>query len=93
MDLDTLLDQVKDEQSFLEFVRALLADKEDEDQKQKENPANPHSHGWNGWQNDTIAAFLDSAIAWAKDNKSAEWLEANPWKKCALFLYAGKFYE
>lgn len=49
MELHEYLDRVTDEESFLEFARALVADKEDEDRKEKENPSNPYSQGWNGW--------------------------------------------
>ena len=95
MELESYLDKVIDEASFLEFARALHADKEDEDRKEKENPSNPYSHGYNGWQNTTIDGFLESAVAWAEDGNFGEVLEpnANPWKKFALFLYGGKIYE
>jgi len=95
MELESYLDKVIDEASFLEFARALQADKEDEDRKEKKNPSNPYSHGYNGWQNATIDGFLESAVAWAEDGNFGEALEpnANPWKKFALFLYGGKIYE
>ena len=95
MELESYLDNVIDENSFLVFAKALQADKEDESRKEKANPANSYSHGHNGWENSTIDGFLESAIAWAKDGKFGESLEpnANPWKKFALFLYGGKIYE
>ena len=37
MELEDYLDKVVDQESFLEFVRALKADKEDEARKEKEN--------------------------------------------------------
>mgnify|MGYP003141281635 CR=1 FL=1 len=95
MELESYLDKVIDEASFLEFARALQADKADEDRSEKKNPSNPYSHGCNGWQNTTIEGFLESAAAWAEDCAFGEALEpnANPWKKFALFLYGGKIYE
>ena len=95
MELEEYLDKVVDEKSFIDFVRALQADKEDENRKEKENPSNPYSHGWNGWENSTIEGFLESAVAWAEDSKFGAQLEpnANQWKKFALFLYGGKIYE
>jgi hypothetical protein len=89
------LDKVVDQESFLEFVRALMADREDEVRKERENPSNPYSRGWNGWENITIEGFLESAIAWAEDSNFGENIEpiANHWKKFALFLYGGKIYE
>ena len=95
MELHEYLDRVKDQESFLEFARALQTDKEDEDRKEKEKPANPYSYGWNGWVNNTIDGFLESAIAWSEDSNFGNNIEntENPWKKFALFLYGGKIYE
>ena len=95
MKLESYLDKVIDEASFLEFARALQADKADEDHKEEKKPSNPYSHGSNGWQNATIDGFLGSAVAWAEDGNFGEALEpgANSWKKFALFLYGGKIYE
>jgi hypothetical protein len=95
MELEDYLDNVTDEKSFLEFAKALQADKEDEDRKEKVIPVNPYSHGHNGWENSTIDGFLESAVAWAEDGNFGESIEpdANPWKKFALFLYGGKIYE
>ncbi|MDH3417730.1 MAG: hypothetical protein OEM64_15580 [Gammaproteobacteria bacterium] len=57
-ELIELLDAVVDEESFLVFAKALQADKEDEDEKEKANSSNPYSHGWNGWESAGIADFL-----------------------------------
>jgi hypothetical protein len=54
MELHDLLEKVTDEESFFEFAKALQADKEDENRKEEENPSNPYSYGWNGWENSTI---------------------------------------
>jgi len=95
MKLDDYLENVKDQESFLEFVKALQADKEDEDLKEDKKPSNPYSHGHNGWENNTISGFLESAVAWAEATNFGEKLkpESNIWKKLALFLYGGKIYE
>ena len=95
MELHEHLERVTDEKSFLEFAKALMADKEDEDRKEKENPASPYSHVWNGWQSATIAQFLESAVARAEDSEFGGKMPStdNPWKKFALFLYGGKIYE
>ncbi len=91
-ELHELLDDVKDEKSFLNFAKALQADKEDEVRKEKQSPPSPYSHGLNGWENSNIEGFLESAIAFAED--SQPWsAEPNYWKKFALFLYGGKIYE
>ncbi len=95
MELEEFLEKVEDQESFLEFARALQADKEDENQKEKYNPSNPYGHGWNGWENTTINGFLESAIAWSEDSGFGDDIDEydNLWKKFALFLYGGKIYE
>lgn len=97
MELITCLDNVIDEKSFLEFVKALQADKENEDRKEKKNPSGAYSSGHNGWENSTISDFLESAVAWAEDTNFGEKQDSsskdNPWKRFAVFLYCGKIYE
>jgi hypothetical protein len=95
MELHELLDKVEDQESFLAFARALLLDKEDEIRKEKKNPPPPYSSGANGWENDDVSGFLESAIAWAEDSDFGKRPSevTNTWKKFALFLYGGKIYE
>ena len=95
MELESYLEKVVDEESFLEFAKALKADQEAEDLKEKVKPSAPYSSGQNGWGNSTVSGFLESAIAWAEDGEFGNTIEpdANPWKKFALFLYGGKIYE
>ena len=48
------------------------------------------------WENGTIEAFLDGAIAWAEASNFGvdQGLQAsNPWGQFANFLYCGKIYE
>ena len=92
IDLDDLLEQVCDEESFFVFANALQSDKEDESEKDNLSSRSPYTYGWNGWQNSNIEGFLESAIAFTQDNQP--WNdEKNLWKKFALFLYGGKIYE
>jgi len=97
MELEAYLDNVVDIKTFLEFAKALQADKEDEDRKEKKNSANPYGSGHNGWENSTISDFLESAVAWAEDTNFGEEqdsnLRHNTWKQFAIFLYCGKIYE
>jgi len=84
VDLQTLLHQVHDDQTFLRFARALMADK------------TAHSSESTEWQNDTVEGFLESAIAWAEDSDFGigQGLQpSNPWQQFAVFLYCGKIYE
>ncbi|PKM20845.1 MAG: hypothetical protein CVV11_05005 [Gammaproteobacteria bacterium HGW-Gammaproteobacteria-15] len=96
MELEKLLDRVSDEESFLRFVRALQADRQDEVEKKMRNPSSSYSSGANGWENGSIESFLDAAIAWAEDSNfgdSQNLSGASVWKKVATFLYCGKTYE
>jgi hypothetical protein len=98
-DVDDLVTAVHDEESFLSFLQALLEDWESEQESERLNPSPPYSPGANGWENGTIGAFLDAAIAWARDSRNSQGaplqppLAQNPWLRCAQILYAGKFYE
>jgi hypothetical protein len=94
--LDELLDAVRDEASFLCFLKALENDWEDEHRKETANPSPPYSSGANGWENSTIGAFLESARAWGESTKDREnfyKLPFDPWNRAAQIIYAGKFYE
>lgn len=76
-----LLEEVKDEKSFLLFVKSLIKDRQSPDD----------------WESSTIGEFLESSVAWAEDsdfgiNQDSE-LETNKWKQFAVFLYCGKIYE
>lgn len=89
-------DAVSDEASFVEFLSALAADREEEIEKEKQRPSSPYGPGANGWENGTIEAFLRAASAWAESSRNGLPLMAkaqNPWKRCADILYAGKIYE
>jgi hypothetical protein len=75
------LEAVNDEATFLAFVRALAADRQQDA---------------DGWENDSIEGFLESASSWAEDSNfgSRQGLSASSlWKKFAVFLYCGKIYE
>jgi hypothetical protein len=94
-DLRTLLEAVSDEASLVAFMNALAADWEDERRKEAETPSSPYGPGANGRENGTIGAFLESAAAWASSSLKASGYtpSANPWRRCADMLYAGKLYE
>jgi hypothetical protein len=94
--LQSKLDAVCDEETFIAFVTALAADREEEVAKEKETPSSPYGPGANGWGNGSIEAFLDAAAAWATASKNG--LESyrkpdNPWKRCANIIHMGKIYE
>ncbi len=92
MELYELLETVDGPASFLEFVRALQADRISE----TKHATDMFGRGVSGWENHTIEDFLEAAIAWADSSKfgSNQGLSgASPWKMCAKFLYCGKIYE
>jgi len=91
MELHKILEEIKTKKDFLDFVEKLMADKIDEDLKEKKNPSPPYSRGRNGWENDTIVGFLASLIAYGEDSKMID--EKPNWKNFALLLFAGKIYE
>ncbi|RAZ90665.1 hypothetical protein DPM33_13910 [Mesorhizobium hawassense] len=97
--LSSFLDSVQDLPSFVRFIDALREDREDADCKEAARPAGPYSSGWNGWENGSIANFLEASVAWATtwtdDSRgdAAHLAADNPWKAAARILYAGKHYE
>lgn len=96
MSLNESLDLVSDSTTFLNFVKQLILDREDEVRKEKLNPQPPYSRGANGWENGSIETFLEAAIAWAEDSDFGErqgLSSDNPWRLFAVFLYCGKIYE
>ena len=95
-DLQSKLDTVCDEDTFVAFVAALAADREDEVAKEKVSPSFRYAPGTNGWENGSIEAFLYAAAAWATASKNGlEFYRRpdNPWKRCADIIYMGKIYE
>ena len=79
-DMFNVASRVQDEKSFVEFLHALAADRQDEA----------------AWENGTIEAFLDAAAAWGEATTGkdvAAKRNENPWQRCAQILSAGKFYE
>ena len=90
------LNAVKDQETFLFFVRKLIEDREDEVRKEEIKPSSPYGPGANGWENGTIEAFLDAAASWAEatDFGNSQGAPAdNLWQRFARFLYLGKIYE
>ncbi len=81
MTLPELLENVKDESTFLEFVEALRDDYNNSNQE---------------WESTNVDQFLESSLAWSKDSRFGEsqgLSNSNVWKKFAVFLYCGKIYE
>lgn len=90
--ISPFLDRVEDLPSFVRFIDALRRDREDADRKKALRSTGPDI-GWNGWENNSIAAFLESAVACVQDNGPGFLADENPWKAAATILSAGKYYE
>jgi len=87
-----ILEDVKDQESFIIFAKALMKDREPHEGK-KANEV-----GFvDDWANNDIWGFLESAIGWAEDSvfglRQDPSLKENSWRQFALFLYYGKIYE
>ena len=96
MELHEQLEEVKDQESLLRFIHALVKDREDAVMAEKKSPSSPYGPDAGGWENTTIEGFLESAAAWAESSKFGErqgLSPTNPWKQFAHFLYCGKIYE
>jgi len=96
MELHEQADEVYDQRTLLEFVAALIADRDDEVAKEVRTPSSPYGAGANGWENGTIEAFLDAGRRWAESTNFGETQGlsgANPWRQFASFLCCGKIYE
>jgi hypothetical protein len=96
IELTQFLDNVRDQESFLKFVEALIKDREDEDSKKKLHPSPLYGTGVNGWENSSIESYLEAAVAWGRSTNMGETQglkKDNLWKTFATFLYLGKIYE
>lgn len=96
MELTEQLERVADEQSFLAFARALAQDRASAVRSEAKNPASPSDADAGSWENKSIEAFLEAAVAWAEDSNFGAkqgLISACLWQKFAVFLYCGKTYE
>jgi hypothetical protein len=80
MSLTEKLDRVTSLDSFLEFVDALIAE------RQAKGTV---------WQNSSIESYLEAATAWARDSRGQDKgvREEATGRTFANFLYCGKIYE
>ena len=85
------LKAVNDEESFVDFARALVADREGVE------AIAPTLDGFQGeWANQSISAFVGAGISWADDSDFGSRpgpKPSNPWTLFAQFLWAGRTYE
>ncbi|WP_077038325.1 hypothetical protein [Pelomonas sp. KK5] len=96
IDLRALADTVNDEQEFLAFLAALATDWHEEKDIEALKPSSPYGAGALGWENGTVGAVLEAAASWGEASIAGLPLyekPANPWRRVAQILLAGKFYE
>jgi hypothetical protein len=86
-------DLVVDRESFVRFAEALVADREQAEGLERESPEKYRYGGANGWQNGSISAFLDCAVAGAQAQSNWGSSSGPSWQDLAVFLYLGKIYE
>ena len=87
-------DLVTDRESFIQFVAWLIEDRQEADALERSDSERYKWGGANGWQNSSIASFLECAIIGAEAQR--DWghgAEGPSWKDLAVFLYLGKIYE
>jgi hypothetical protein len=89
------LDKVKDRESFVAFVWALIEEREQAEKLEREKPGYFSYGGALGWQNSTISSYLSAALSCVEDSESlGENISEEPsWRAFAEFLYSGKIYE
>jgi hypothetical protein len=94
MELHELLEEVKNRETFVAFVSALIKNRCDADELRQQNP---EKYKWSsvlGWENGSIDTYLDAALSCFEDGKRQDDKpEEITWKKFAEFLYGGKIYE
>lgn len=101
MKLYELADKVNDEKSFLEFVSALIKDREKAVLLETKEPSSPYGPDAGGWENTSIEHYLESASAWAEDSNFGRNMSSpedeihnvSEWRRITAFLLAGRTYE
>ena len=90
---EELLDLVIDRDSFIQFLDALISDREKAESIENDNPKKYRWSGANSWQNTTISSFLEAASVYFMEESQRHNGNACEWKDLADFLYFGKIYE
>ena len=90
---EELLTKVQDRESFIAFVRALAAEREDAERIEDENPQSYMVDGAHDWKNGDIASFLYAALDYFEEKSFHRPEDVPSWKMFAEFLYCGKIIE
>lgn len=89
MDLIDFLENVKDKETFVEFVNALIEERSKAERMEQQGIEKYKSGTALGWHNTSLESFLQSALVWLVDSGKDD----ISWKLMAEFLYSGKIYE
>ena len=90
---EELLDQVKDRQSFVAFVRALAEEREAAQEIERQHPDRYMVDGAFDWKNAEISPFLHACLDYFEDKPFHKPEKEPSWKMFADFLYFGKIIE
>lgn len=93
MELEDYLANVKDRETFCQFVEALVQDCSAAEAALQDSPDEYKWTDVKGWQNMTVSNYLDASLAWYKDSAHLEENSEPSWHKFAEILYGGKIYE
>jgi hypothetical protein len=86
-----LLAAVVDRKTFLEFLDALIEEREAAEMMERERPKYYAYGGALAWQNSTISSFLAAASVYLGEGHFNE--AELTWQAMARFLWYGKIYE
>jgi hypothetical protein len=90
---EQLLNDVHDRDTFLAFVRALAAERENAELVERSEPTRYCIDGADGWKNGDIASYLYACLDYF-ENELFHKPDAEPnWRMFAEFLYFGKIIE
>jgi hypothetical protein len=97
MDLYEMAEKVDSKESFLRFVQALAEDAVAVNASPKRTKDGKLNLSPQGWENGSIAAFLEAMSAWAAADLAhteQPCVSDKPsWQSFARILHSGKFYE
>ncbi|MGG6267648.1 hypothetical protein ACQ4M3_11680 [Leptolyngbya sp. AN03gr2] len=88
------LEAVEDRETFIEFVRALIRDREASVLREQQASEFQRGYGAFGWQNCSIESYFEAALACVEAHAERDdILKEATCRSFAEFLYIGKIYE
>lgn len=90
---EELLDAVTDRDTFVAFVSALAAEREEATAIEQANPKAYCVDGALGWKNGDIASYLGACLDYFTEKPFHKPERGPSWRMLAEFLYQGKIIE